>query len=306
MKVLLYYQFTDIAKPEELVEEMRHFCVKHELRGRILISKDGINGTVDGSNESCDAYKEYMHSKPEFKDLWFKEHNAKVELFPRLQIRYRPELVTLRVPVHPKDGAGKHLEPNEVNQLVKEYGDNVVFFDARNEIESRIGRFKNAICPPIETFRDVPKAIEDNKSQLKGKKVIMYCTGGIRCETASVLMKEAVPDAQVFQINGGIYNYGQQPQNDLWEGSCYVFDDRNGVGWTPKGEVIDAANIPESNIISHCEYCRVKSTRVVNDERHLERFARVVCEKCDLEHDISRMRTKNERAVMLEAARSKN
>jgi len=295
MKVLLYYQFTDISNPVELTEEMRVFCTKHNLKGRILISKDGINGTVGGEDSDCEAYKVWMHNQPAFKDCWFKEHSVTENLFPRLQIRHRKELVTLRVPVHPKDGGATHIDPEDLNKLVKEHGEDVVFFDARNEIESRIGRFKNAICPNIETFRDVPKAIDDNKQNLKGKKIVMYCTGGIRCETASVLMKEAIPDAEVFQVNGGIYNYCQQPNNDLWEGTCYVFDDRSQVGWNKQGEVVEAQDLDDDMIISTCEYCGCKTSRLVNDERYLERVARVCCEECDTKQDISRMRTKAER-----------
>jgi UPF0176 protein len=302
MNVLLFYKFVDIENPTHLVETMKVFCQRHNLKGRVIITKDGINGTVGGDKKDTDSYKEWMQQKPEFKDVWFKEHTVSHNPFPRMQIRERQELVTIRIPLDPKtQQAGKHVDPNDVNELAKD--PNTIFFDARNEIESRIGKFKNAICPNMKTFRDLPKAIEAHKEELRGKKIIMYCTGGIRCETGSILMKQLVPDAQVYQINGGIYNYCQNPQNDLWEGTCYVFDDRLQVGWDKDGNRVDATELSEDKIISFCEFCGKKECRVVNDERYLERVERVCCADCDKRLDISRMRTKEERAQMLKQAR---
>ena len=295
MQVLLFYKFVDIANPQDLVEQTKEFCREHNLKGRVLITNDGINGTVAGENS--EKYKLWMHAKPEFTDLWFKEQTLEHNPFPRMQVRFRTELVTLRLPIHPKDGAGEHIDPTQVNELAKD--NNTVFFDARNEIESRIGKFKNAICPNIETFRDLPNAIEKHKEELKGKNIIMYCTGGIRCETASVLMKEAIPDANVYQVNGGIYNYCQSANNKLWEGTCYVFDDRMQVGWDETGAVISADELPDEQIISRCEFCLKKTSRVINDERYLHRVERVCCKECDLRNDISRIRTKEERAVII-------
>jgi UPF0176 protein len=302
MNVLLFYKFVNIENPTQLVEAMKEFCQKQQLKGRVIITKDGINGTVGGQNADTQKYKEWMQQKKEFADMWFKEHDITHNPFPRMQIRERQELVTIRIPLDPKtQQAGKHIDPQDVNELAQD--PNTIFFDARNEIESRIGKFKNAICPNMKTFRDLPQAIEQNKDNLKGKKIIMYCTGGIRCETGSILMKQMIPDAEVYQINGGIYNYCQNPQNDLWEGTCYVFDDRLQVGWDKDGNRVDATELPQDKIISHCEFCGKKECRVVNDERYLERVERVCCTDCDTKNDISRMRTKEERAQMLKAAR---
>lgn len=297
LKVLLYYHFAPVSDVQQFVDATRAFCKVHNLKGRILISPDGINGTCAGEEKDVEAYKAWMHMMPGFEKLWFKEQDIEKQIFPRLTVRNRKELVTLRTHADHFNGS-RHLEPHEINKLVAEEGDNVVFFDARNEIESRIGKFKGAICPPIETFKDLPKVLPQYADKLKGKKVVMYCTGGIRCETATDLMRKAVPDAEVYQVNGGIYNYCGQPKNDLWEGSCYVFDDRMQVAWDGTGKVIDASELPEDKIPSHCEFCDCKTTRVVNDERHLERVSRVCCEACDKKNDISRMRTKHERARM--------
>ncbi len=296
--VLLYYKFVPINNPQELVEQMRSFCQKQNLLGRIIIAKQGINGTVSGTPNDIRAYKEYMYAKPEFSDIWFKEQEFDENPFPKLKIRHRKELCTLRAgDLDPKDG-GTHLEPSQVNELVKKHGDDVVFFDARNTYESKIGKFENAICPDIQTFYELPDKIPQYLESLKNKKVIMYCTGGVRCETASVLFKKAgITD--VYQINGGIYNYCTQYPDGLFKGACFVFDDRMEISWDENGKPILVSEMKEDAIISHCEFCNVKTARVVNDERYLERVATVCCEACDLKLDISRMRTKQERKEML-------
>lgn len=295
MKVILYYHFAKVANPQELVDKTRAFCQEKQLLGRILISEQGINGTLGGSDLAIDAYKKWFSEQPGFEKVWFKEQQVDHNPFPKLAVRKRKELVTLRRNVDPKDG-GKHISPAQVNELAKQ--DNVVFFDARNEIESRVGKFHNAICPDIKTFRELPKALEKYKEELKGKKVIMYCTGGIRCETASVLMKE-LPVDDVYQIDGGIYNYCTQYPDGLFEGACYVFDDRMQIGFGKQAATLDEEKLSKDKLISECEFCGDKCARVVNDERYLQRVQRVCCKECDKKNDISRLRTKEERKAMM-------
>ncbi len=305
LRVLLYYKYAPIDNPEKFCEDLRTFCKAHNLLGRILIASEGINGTCAGAPDDIDAFKEYMHKQRGFEDLWFKEQQIDHQPFPRLAIRVRPELVTLRVDnIDPQDPKkiGKHLQPSEVNDLVKEKPNDVVFFDARNEIESRIGKFKGAVTPNIKTFRDLPNILPKYKKVLKDKHVIMYCTGGIRCEKASALLKKE-GFKNVYQINGGIYNYCQQYPNGLFEGTCFVFDDRMQIGWGNDNAVKLEEEMPKDRIISHCEYCDAKTARVVNDERYLDRVLRVCCDACDKAHDISRPRTKPEHDVMVAAAK---
>ncbi len=304
MKVLLFYKFVKIKDPQSLCDEMKVFCKARELLGRILIADMGINGTCAGNDADIDMYKKYMKEKKEFKDIWFKEQTITSQPFPKLSIRARKELVTLRVPdIHPSMG-GKHLEPKEVNDLVKKYGKDVIFFDTRNEIESRIGKFKDAIAPPMKTFRDLPELLPQF-AHLHDKHIITYCTGGIRCELATVLFKKA-GFKNVYQINGGIYNYCQQYPNGLFEGTCFVFDDRMQIGWGNDAAVKLEQEMPQDKIISHCEFCNCKTARVVNDERSLTRILRVCCEACDKKMDMSRLRTKEERQVMIAAEKQAN
>ncbi len=296
--ILLYYKFVPIANTNELVEEMKLFCQKHNLLGRIIIAPEGINGTLGGKPSDIKAYKTYMHAKHEFNDLWFKEQTFDENPFPKLKIRARSELCTLRAGKIDVTKTARHLEPSQVNEFVQTHKDDVVFFDARNTYESKIGKFKDAICPDIKTFYELPNKIPEYADKLKNKKVIMYCTGGVRCETASVLLKNAgVKD--IYQINGGIYNYCSQYPNGLFEGACFVFDDRMEVSWNKDGKPIPVSEMNEEQIISHCEFCGIKTARVVNDERYLERVATVCCESCDTKLDVSRMRTKEERKQML-------
>ncbi|MFT4311897.1 MAG: rhodanese-related sulfurtransferase [Candidatus Woesearchaeota archaeon] len=298
IQVLLYYKYVPLQNPEEFVEKTKQFCQQRGILGRILISEQGVNGTCAGERKAIDAYKQWMQKHPEFSDIWFKEQTAPKNPFTKCSVRYRKELVTLRQgKIDPQKG-GEHVSAQQVHELVKQYGDDVVFFDARNEIESRIGRFKNAICPDIKTFREIPQIIKEYAPKLKNKKVIMYCTGGIRCETASVLLKQqGVED--VYQIDGGIYNYCQTYPDGLFEGTCYVFDERMQIGFGKQNAVLLEDDVSEEKIISACEFCQKKTARVINDERYLERVQRVCCNDCDAKLDISRIRTKQERQVLL-------
>src|SRR3989338_1622775 len=209
-QVLLFYKYVKLTDPAALVAEMKAFCEEHRLLGRILIAEEGINGTCAGTREATEAYKQYMQQKTEFNDLWFKEQTISHIPFKKLQIRVRKEIVALGVEgLDPFEG-GIHLKPAEVNKLVDEgkKDNSVVFFDVRNEVEAKVGRFENAVTPKIEFFRELPSVV-DQYEELKDKKVILYCTGGIRCEKASALFKKK-GFKNVYQIEGGIYNYCNQ------------------------------------------------------------------------------------------------
>ncbi|MDO4909921.1 MAG: rhodanese-related sulfurtransferase [Corynebacterium sp.] len=232
-KILLYYQFTPISDPKAIMLWQRDLCESLGLRGRILISKHGINGTVGGSMKACKTYVKKTREYPGFKGMEFKWSEGGAEDFPRLSVKVREEIVAfgapdeLKVDEHGVIGGGVHLKPEEVNKLVEERGDEVVFFDGRNAMEAEIGKFKNAIVPDVNTTHDFIREIESGKyDDLKDKPVITYCTGGIRCEILSALMKNR-GFKEIYQIDGGIVRYGEKFGNSgLWEGSLYVFDRR--------------------------------------------------------------------------------
>ncbi|BAC12528.1 rhodanese-related sulfurtransferase [Oceanobacillus iheyensis] len=238
-QVLLYYQYVTIDDPEAFAEEHLRYCKEIGLKGRILVANEGINGTVSGTIEQTTAYMDHMHNDERFHDMTFKIDPHEGHTFKKMHVRPRPELVTLRLEddVNPLETTGEYLEPKDFYQALQD--ENTVVLDARNDYEYDLGHFRGAIRPDIKTFRDLPDWVQENKDMLEGKKVVTYCTGGIRCEKFSGwLVKEGFED--VAQLHGGIVTYGQDPevQGDLWDGQLYVFDERISVPVNRKEHVI--------------------------------------------------------------------
>jgi UPF0176 protein len=259
-KVILYYGFTPIADPETLRLWQRDLCESLSLKGRILISAHGINGTLGGKMADLKKYVRKTKEFEGFKKIDFKWSDGTGSDFPRLSVKVRPELVTFGRPSEVAVaesgviGGGKHLKPEEVNRLVEERGDEVVFFDGRNAFEAKIGRFKNAVVPETSATRDFISELESGKyDHLKDKPIVTYCTGGIRCEVLSALMKER-GFAEVYQIEGGIVRYGEKfGSKSLWEGSLYTFDARMRIEFDDETEVIgrcDTCGDPTNDFIN--------------------------------------------------------
>jgi UPF0176 protein len=285
IKVLLYYKYHQIEDPEQLVEEHRAFCAEHNIKGRILIAKEGINGTCAGSPEDMEKFKTYVRTIPGFEDMWFKENTTDHQPFPKIKVHFKPELVALKVANLDPEKGGLHLSPEQYHELIGQ--DDVVVFDVRNKIEWEVGKFEGAITTDIKTFRELPDELERKEyEELKNKKILLYCTGGIRCEKATHMFKEK-GFTDVNQLNGGIYNYCQQYPDGKFKGTCFVFDDRLQVVWDKNGK--DTNTIPDNKVISYCNICNEKCGRVVNDERIGHAFI-VCCQKCDKTHDVSRVR----------------
>jgi len=233
-------------------------------------------------------YRRLTREYAPFKDIDFKWSEGGADDFPRLQIRVRDEIVTFGIPDEIQVdengvvGGGQHLSPTEVNELVAQRGDDVVFFDGRNEFEARIGRFKNAVVPNIATTPEFVTEIESGKyDHLKDKAIISYCTGGIRCEVLSAIMKKR-GFKEVYQIEGGIVRYGETFRNDgLWEGSLYVFDRRLKMEFAQDAAVIgECQNCGEpDNHFHNCDVstCRVRLLLCPTCEAKTER---VLCPLC--------------------------
>ena len=245
-KILLYYKFTPVKDPEVVKLWQKTLCDSLELRGRILVSRHGLNGTVGGEMEDLKKYIKETKKFPGFKDIFFKWSDGSREDFPRMSVKHRRELVGFKasddeyeVDENGVVGGGEHLKPRQVHELVEKYGDDVVFFDGRNEHEAKIGKFKGAIVPNTNTSRDFIAELESDKyDDIKDKKVITYCTGGIRCEVISSMMKKR-GFKDVYQIDGGIVKYGEAYGDDgLWEGSLRVFDDRMTVNFSDHAKTI--------------------------------------------------------------------
>lgn len=238
-QVLLYYKYVTIEDPETFREQHLSSCNELGLKGRILVSEEGVNGTVSGTIEATQQYMDAMHADSRFSDLVFKIDPAEEHAFKKMHVRYRPEIVSLNLDddVNPNETTGKYLEPKEFRDALLD--ENTIVLDARNDYEYDLGHFRGAVRPDIGNFRELPEWIRDNKEKFMDKKVVTYCTGGIRCEKFSGwLLKEGFED--VAQLHGGIHTYGTDPevQGELWDGKMYVFDERISVPINRKEHVI--------------------------------------------------------------------
>ncbi len=233
-KVLLYYNFTPIEEVPAFIEAHKSRCKELNLLGRIYVSEEGINGTVSGTVAACDEYKEYLWSLPGLSTTEFKEDLCDHVPFGRLICKYRPEIVALHtdIPLDPKEG-GTHLSPREWRETLENEKD-FVMIDVRNNYESKIGHFEGAILPDLENFYNFPQWVDESGIP-KDKKILMYCTGGIRCEKFSVLMKKK-GYADVNQLHGGILTYAKEEGGAHYHGKCFVFDDRLAVPVNPNEE----------------------------------------------------------------------
>lgn len=229
-RVLLYYYYTTIEDPEQFSMDHLAFCKSLELKGRILVANEGINGTVSGTIEQTNAYIAAMQANPLFKGIVFKIDEAEGHVFKKMHVRPRPELVNLSLEddINPLQLTGRYVSPVDFYEQMQQ--DDTIVIDARNTYEFDVGHFRGAIRPDVETFRDLPDWIRENKEMLDGKRILTYCTGGIRCEKFSGwLVREGYED--VGQLHGGIATYGKDPEvkGQLWDGQMYVFDERLAV-----------------------------------------------------------------------------
>lgn len=264
-KIILYYKFAPLADPEAVKMWQKNLCEQLGLKGRILISKHGINGTLGGDIDALKKYVKETKLFMPFKGTAFKWSEGGSAHFPRLSVKVRDEIVAfgaadeLQVDEKGVVGGGVHLKPEQVHKLVEDRGEDVVFFDGRNAYEAEVGKFKNAVVPDTSTSKDFIKELDSDKyDHLKDKAVVTYCTGGIRCEILSALMKNR-GFKEVYQMDGGIVKYGEKYKDDgLWEGSLYVFDDRMGVNFSDKAKDIGVC-VHCNSSTSNYENCAVKT-----------------------------------------------
>lgn len=239
-RVLLFYKYVQIENAEQFTQQHLAYCKNLGIKGRILVSEEGINGTLSGTIEQTDQYMEDMKNDPRFADIMWKIDAADGHAFKKMFVRYRPEIVTLDLgeeDLNPNETTGEYLSPQEFREAILD--ENTVVIDARNDYEFDLGHFRGAIRPDIRNFRELPEWIRENKEKFMEKRVVTYCTGGIRCEKFSGwLVKEGFKD--VGQLHGGIATYGkdEEVQGDLWDGKMYVFDERISVDINQNEHVI--------------------------------------------------------------------
>ena len=224
--VILFYKYVELADPAGFAASQRERCLALGLKGRILIAGEGINGTLAGPRSAVDQYVADLRSDGRFADIEIKESAGDGNTFPKLVVKVRREIVTLGAGIPLTADQHNHLSPADWKRMIEEDPD-VVLVDVRNRYESAAGKFENAIACDIEHFRELPAYVERLES-LKDKKVLMYCTGGIRCEKASALFRSKGFE-NVFQLHGGIVTYQEQFGNEHWLGECFVFDQRMTV-----------------------------------------------------------------------------
>lgn len=275
-KIILYYGFAPVTDPAAVRLWQNTLCESLGLKGRILISKHGINGTLGGDLSALKKYVRATKQYPGFKKIDFKWSDGTGNDFPRLSVKVRDELVTfgvsneIEVDEAGVVGGGKHLAPEEVHQLVAERGNQVVFFDGRNSYEAKVGRFKDAIVPDTKTTKDFITELESGKfDDLKDRPIVTYCTGGIRCEILSAVMKKR-GFKEVYQIAGGIVRYGEAfGDSGLWQGSLYTFDGRMTVNFSD-----------QTKVIGECDNCGSPTTSFLNCANQNCHQLYLLCERC--------------------------
>lgn len=248
--VILFYKYTVITDPEGFAASQRAQCSALGLKGRILIATEGINGTLAGPRDAVDEYVAALRADTRFVDIGIKASHGDADTFPKLVIKIRPEIVTLGAGVPLTAEQDNHLSPADWKRMIEEDPD-VVLVDVRNRYESAAGKFDGAVACDIEHFRELPGYV-GRLAALKDRKVLMYCTGGIRCEKASALFRSR-GFTNVFQLHGGIVTYQEEFGNEHWLGECFVFDQRMTVR-------VDEALVP----LGQCAHTRRPTNRFAN------------------------------------------
>jgi len=272
--ILLYYKYVKIQYPAEIQKWQKELCAKLGLTGRILLAHEGINGTVGGTDEATQEYIQAMNAHPLFGNIDFKTAPGGSQAFPRMRISLRNEIV--RLGVNPEEltveDTGKHLTPSQAHDLLSNPPKDLIILDTRNNYESAVGTFKDAITPDIKYFRQFPQYIDENIDQFKDKTVLMFCTGGVRCERATAYLNKKNVSKEVYQIEGGIHRYIEQFPEGFFRGKNYVFDNRITV----------RAN---DDILSKCLNCPTPSDEYFNCLNALCNKHFTACETCIQQFD---------------------
>ena len=263
------YRFTSMPDRDELRQPYRDICTKLSLKGTILLSHEGINFFLAGSQESIDSYIEFIEQDERFREIPLKTSYSDYQPFRRMNVRLKKEIISLGLDhIKPAEFTGDEITPVNFKKMLDD-GEEVLVLDTRNDYECRVGTFENAMELDIRTFRDFPRAVGEISADLKDKPVVMFCTGGIRCEKASVVMLDA-GFTNVKQLKGGILGYFEEVGGDYWNGDCFVFDHR--VALNPELEETDVVQcfacrepllIEEQNtgkyvLAQSCPYCSEK------------------------------------------------
>ena len=219
------YKFEPLNDIEVLVPEFQSICDDLDLKGSVYLSPNGINFSLAGSKEAVQQYLYFMEQDKRFLDIPLKKTYSETQPFRRMKVRQKKEIISLgREDINPRELTGDYVTPQELYAMY-ENNEDVIVLDTRNEYETRVGLFENAVDLQLDTFRDFPNAIEQLPDEYKDKQIVMYCTGGIRCEKASAVMLKA-GFSDVKQLEGGVLDYFKETGGKYWNGDCFVFDER--------------------------------------------------------------------------------
>lgn len=295
MIIVALYKFVDLPDFEDIQPALLEFCLIQGLKGTLLLAREGINGTISGTRENIEALLVYLRQDERFADIDYKESSDEAQPFYRMKVKLKREIVTMGVDnIDPKHIVGTYIEPKDWNDLISD--PEVTVIDTRNYYECEIGTFEGAVNPGTTTFRELPAYVEQNMDPKKQKKVAMFCTGGIRCEKSTAYLKQQGFD-EVYHLKGGVLQYLEDvPQSEsLWQGECFVFDNRVAVNHSlEKGQY------------DQCHGCRHPITE---EEKNSEKYIRgVACPRCyDNQTDDQRARfSEREKQIQLAKGRDED
>jgi len=268
-QVLLYYKYVPVEKPEKLRDEQKELCTRLSLKGRIIVAGEGINGTLEGTQEDTEKYITELEKDQRFKDINFKKSIGDGNAFSKLSVKSRPEIVAARQPINPNEVTGKYLSADELHKWFEE-GKEFYTVDMRNDYEYSSGYFENSIFSGLHNFYDLPSVLPQLEN-LKTKTIVTVCTGGVRCEKASgFLILNGFKD--VYQLKDGIQTYMEKYPNSYFKGKLYVFDNRLTVGFNTED--------PNHEIVGKCYHCNTPADSYTNCEYDICHYHYICCENC--------------------------
>lgn len=229
ISILSFYSFVNICEKDILLSKILLISKKKFVKGTILLATEGFNGSICGSAENVKLVLDNLIELTGATDINVKENFSNTMPFDKMKVKLKKEIVTLGIEdIDPKHFKGTYIETKDWDEFIRK--EEVILIDTRNDYEVEIGSFEGAVNPSTETFRELPKWISENIDNLKNKKVAMYCTGGIRCEKSTALLRK-LGHSEVYHLKGGILQYLEDTKNvnNLWKGNCFVFDNRMSV-----------------------------------------------------------------------------
>ncbi|HQQ73979.1 MAG TPA: rhodanese-related sulfurtransferase [Pseudomonadales bacterium] len=290
--VCALYRFVTLDDYESLQKPLQDFLHQHNIKGTLLLAREGINGTVSGSAASIKALLAYFDNDPRLAGLDVKFSYDDSQPFYRAKVKLKKEIVTMGVEgIDPKQIVGTYVDPKDWNALIS--SPDVLLVDTRNDYEVQIGTFKNALNPHTTSFREFPAYVQEHLDPAKHKKVAMFCTGGIRCEKSTAYLKEQGFD-EVYHLHGGILKYLEEipAQDSLWEGECFVFDNRVSVN-----------HALEKGSYDQCHACRMPITE--EDKQHTHYQQGISCHHCYGQKDAERIKRLQEREKQIALAKQR-